>query len=675
MAIRITGMNSGLDTDSIISELVSAQRTKVDTYKRQQTALEWKQDAWKELNKKALNLFNGVLKNMRFTDAYVKKTTSVSNPNAVSVLTSGTAVNSIQKLRIEKLAEPGYLTGGKLADSVNGSTKLSELTGIGDDETLSFSITTKGKTTDINLKGSSKISDVVSQLKKAGINANFDDTHHRMFLSATDTGEYADFTLTANDGNGFDALTALGINLSDPYGSLANMSDTEKQSWIDAEVARRAKDITGRLETAQNDLAKADGVKANLLQYLQDQGYEDDVAIDAAFTSLDEEHKALLEELNSLPPEDEATEEQKLRREELMERLADIDREIAPMAAYRTEREKVEKLEQSIADYSAQLANDNQNIIDTVTAEIDNKIDFAKEVAINNPADYGFSEGANKIAGCDAKIILNGAEFTSKSNTIEVNGLTFTALQETGDEVITVTTQDDTQGIYDMVKNFIKEYNALINEMDKLYNAESARDYQPLTDEEKEEMTEGEIEKWESKIKDSLLRRDSSLSSISGAMKEAMASGVEINGKEYYLSSFGIEAISYFLSEENEKNAYHIKGDADDPHMAMEDDLLKGMIASDPDTVTKFFTGLAKNLYDKMNDVFLDSNDSFKSINTLYNDKKMKSDYDNFTKRIAEQEAKMFAMEEKYYRQFSAMEVAMARLQSNQNALAGLLGG
>lgn len=675
MAIRITGMNSGLDTDAIISEMVSAQRTKVDTYKKQQTSLEWKQEAWKELNTKALKLFNGTLSKMRFSDAYSKKSTTVSNSDAVSVLTGGTAVNGVQKLQIKELAETGYLTGAKLDDSIKSSTTLSELTGIGADETFSFSVTSKGKTTDISLKGSSKISDVVSQLKKAGINANFDATNHRMFLSASSTGKDADFALSANDNNGFNALTALGINMSDSYEKLDTMTAQEKKTWIKNETARRVKDTEDKLKTAKEDLVKAnasDGILAKSLSFLQTKGYADDTAIENAYASLKEEREELLKNLEN-PPGDDATDEQIQQREEWTIRLAELDEEIAPMEAYRTEKNKIKELEKSIGDYTEQLADGNQKITETVTADLEDKINFAKGV-LADPAAYKFSD-AHRIAGRDATIVLNGAEFTSKSNTIEVNGLTFTAKQETGNDVITVTTQDDTEGIYDMVKDFIKEYNALINEMDKLYNAESAKDYQPLTDEEKEVMSETEIEKWEEKIKGSLLRRDSSLSSISGIMKEAMSSGVEIGGKNYYLSNFGIEAISYFLSEDNEKNAYHIHGDEDDAYTSNETDVLKSMITSDPNTVTQFFTGLAKNLYSKMNEVFMDSSDGFKSINTLYNDKKMKTDYDSYTKRIAEQEAKAYALEEKYYKQFSAMEVALAKMQSSQSALSGLLGG
>ena len=86
MAMRMTGMMSGMDTESIIQELVAAKRTKVDDVKKKQTKLEWKQDAWKELNTKLKNLQSKYVSNMRFSTAYMKKTTKVSQggfPGAV----------------------------------------------------------------------------------------------------------------------------------------------------------------------------------------------------------------------------------------------------------------------------------------------------------------------------------------------------------------------------------------------------------------------------------------------------------------------------------------------------------------------------------------------------------------------------------------------------------------
>ena len=97
MSIRITGMNSGLDTDSMVKELVSAYDKKTDTYRGNQKKLQWKQDAWKELNTKVENFVSKSVSSMRFSANYMKKTTTSSNSGVASVVTSDNAVNGKQK--------------------------------------------------------------------------------------------------------------------------------------------------------------------------------------------------------------------------------------------------------------------------------------------------------------------------------------------------------------------------------------------------------------------------------------------------------------------------------------------------------------------------------------------------------------------------------------------------
>ena len=87
--------------------------------------------------------------------------------------------------------------------------------------------------------------------------------------------------------------------------------------------------------------------------------------------------------------------------------------------------------------------------------------------------------------------------------------------------------------------------------MNKLYNADSAKGYEPLTDDEKDSMSDTEVEKWEAKVKDSLLRRDDSLESLISSMTTAMSKGYEVNGKTYYLTSFGISTLGYMNSAKN----------------------------------------------------------------------------------------------------------------------------
>ena len=505
--MRLSGLISGMDTDSIISQLVSVRRVKVTKQIGNQTKLSWKQDIWKDLNKDLKSLHASAQK-MRFTSAYTKKTVKASNPNKVSIIATDGATDSVQSLQIESLAKTAYLTGGvvKKADkSGDKLTALSKLSDLGITNDTSITLTDKnGKAIGdpIELKADGTISDVLSQLKKAGLNASFDENNQRFFVSAKQSGAEYDFNFTGDS----DAISKLGFA----------------------------------------------------------------------------------------------------------------------------------------------IAGDEENVAEGM---------------------------ATKIKGEDAVIYLNGAKFTNNSNTFNINGLTITALGKTDkNEEITLTTENDTSGIYDAVKDFFKTYNTIINKLDKAYNADAAKGFNPLTDEEKEAMSEKEVEEYEKKIKDSLLRSDGTVSNIISTLTGAMSQAYKIGDKDMYLSNFGIGTLGYFTSAENEKHALHIDGNSDDESTSGNTDKLLSMITNDPDTVVSFFTKLSNELYNGMNKLSSSVN-GMRSYGTFYEDKKMKSDYDSYTTKIADMEEKVNDYEDRLYKQYAAMEKAMAKLQSKTNALSGLFGG
>ena len=284
--------------------------------------------------------------------------------------------------------------------------------------------------------------------------------------------------------------------------------------------------------------------------------------------------------------------------------------------------------------------------------------------------------GGKMVHGEDARIKLNGVYYTSSNGSFNINGMTINALNKTGDgdeNAISINTTTDVQGLYDKVKDFLEQYNEVVNQVTKLYNAEAARGYQPLTDEQKEAMTDSQVEKWETKIKDSLLRRDTTLGGILNTMTGAMSAVYEVNDKKLSLGSFGISTLGILGSAKNEQNAYHIDGDADDSATSAKKDKLMQALTEDPDSVVDFMkqlaTGLQGDLGKKMKST------SLRSAYTIYNDKEMASEYSDYTSTIKKWEEKVAKMEDKYYKQFTAMEKALANMNSSSSALGGLLGG
>ncbi len=659
MAMRMTGLISGMDTESVIQELVAVRQVKVDTAKKDQTKLEWKQDVWKELNSKIYKLYSSTLSDMRFTGDYVKRTTKVSDESVVSVITGENAMNGVQSLKVKSLAKTGYLTGKQLSvkEKYSSSTSLTASAdegGMGLAVGSSIAVKTGEGMTQIKITEGMTIGKLTEQLRKAGLNASFDEKNQRFFLSSKESGADGDFLLAGTNSDGVDALVNLGIGSYEELTRYADGSGTLLQEEIDTTVASRLADyLESKTEVESKVQEIADKVQA--------MGVSDVKGLSA------EELRKKLEEFRNTEDYEDLTAKQKKQINEYVDDLNEHDASLKEYAKYYT-----------VDADGKTVASDELKA--EVTAELTEIYDTLKDAAVYakdtlNKVDFEGEDAPQRVNGSNAVIYLNGAKFEGNTNTFEINGLTYTVNATTAEnEEVTITTEDDTQGVYDMIKNFVKQYNELIIEMDKLYNADTAKDYEPLTDEEKESMSEDAVEKWEQKIKDSLLRKDSTLSSVSSAMKEIMAGAVTMSdGSKMYLSEFGIETLGYFDAEENERNAYHIAGDPDDTHTATDTDKLKNMIATDSAKVVEFFTGLSKNLYNKLGDLM--SRTEYSSAYTVYNDKAMKEEYDDYTKEIKELESKLQDYEDKWYAKFSAMETAMAKLQSNASAVTSLLGG
>ena len=325
-----------------------------------------------------------------------------------------------------------------------------------------------------------------------------------------------------------------------------------------------------------------------------------------------------------------------------------------------------------IKDYSGKTEDDLAAIADKYAKQVTNARDMVEKLA-KGSTDIPISKGASRVDAQDAKITLNNADFTSSSNVFNINGLTIKATAKTADgETLSINTDTDTQGIYDKIKDFLTDYNSIINELTSLYNADSAKGYEPLTDDEKESMSDKEVEKWETKIKDSILRNDSTVGGVMNAMTTAMMKSYTINGKSYSLSSFGIHTQGYLNAAKNEQYAYHIDGDEDDTITSGNTDKLMDMINNNPEDLEEFMKQLTSGLYSALDSKMKST--TMSSAYTIYNDKQMTREYNNYTTEIKEWETKISDLEDRYYKQFSTMETQLAKMQSTTSSLTSMLG-
>lgn len=793
---RVSGMISGMDTESVVKAYVQNYVDKKNKIKQSQTKLTYKQDAWKALNTKVYSLYSKV-GNLRFSNSYNLKKTNVSDATKATVTASSNAVIGTQTLKIKQLAKAGYLTGAQLGKKTTEDSTLSSL-GYTDGETKISVRVGSGEEKEITLNGNSKISEVIDELKKAGVNASFDANNRRIFVSAKDSGKDNDFAITSTTTSGQNALGALGLLTTAPAdmkgyaNNAAYAMATDGSSYYELDEDGHIKyDESGKAIVREGAVYSESKTKENITNILTNlaNAYEENPLLSAEKTLLNSKieytnAKDKVDEVRALSAEgvngqqlidlvnagkdgavyvdgdgntyknvkvnedgsrtyyNETEDEEGAKTvsaddgelDKVADKVTDIAKKLGLITTttddegvetednskymefvtanttynkyvndesidvdeyYLNEAEKAEA-EARIVEIDSAIASNNEYISDNsywdkkdyssyydeVSGNLDpskieeladsilDKISYGKGVT-DGEIEIDASAGATRVTAQDAIIELNDAEYTSSSSNFAINGLNISAIAETGDQAITISTTQDNQGIYDKVKDFLSTYNEIINEMNSLYNADSAKGYNPLTDEQKEAMSEKEIEKWEDKIKKAILRRDSGLGTLINKMTMAMANPIQINGRGYSLSDFGIQTLGYLNAPKNEQYAYHIYGDEDDSATASKEDKLMAMINSDPDTVIEYMQSLASNLYDAVGSEMKSSN--LRSAYTVYNDKEMANDQKSYEKTIKQWEQRIADMEDRYYKKFAKMESTLAKLQSATSSLSSLM--
>lgn len=727
MPIRMTGLNSGLNTESIVAALMSAQRTKMTKVENKKTKLEWKKDIWSSLNTKIYDFYTKSLSKMRLKSNYMTKAASSSNTTKVVAKASTKAATGTYTVKVNKLASTQYVSSGKLnkvkVDDGNGNqvdadatskTKLKDLKDTSGNPTFTNGTQIKienganGQTVYLDVNEETTIQDFLDKCTSVGLTATFDEKQQRLFLSSEKSGEGNAFKITSSELSsnqqqasndlktlvGYKGLSSADKSTVDSLlaglqnGTVTVADATQKLQEIgkagvesDAEkkanrfyydVANKAAGDALSAAAADAGQSEADYLKANgysnldvtdsaavagakasyidnkTTELLGTQQYKDDIAaaIQNGISSTDVQNKL---------PGTPSTDEFLYTFDDITTRTTNITNGIATATQkYYTEMHD-----------NASDANASGSALASLGLT---NFDGTTEIKENDAANNG--TGMVVIAAKDTEVEYNGATLTSNTTNISVSGLELEILGTTEGETVNITVTNDVSGIYDTIKDFLSEYNALLKEMNSYYNADSAKGYDVLSDDEKEAMKDSEVEKWEDKIKDSLLRRDSTLNSIISSFRnKMMGTFTASNGKTYSLSSIGISTSGDYA----EGGLLHIRGDEDDAEYADEKNVLKQLLEEDPDAVTDVFTHLTESLYTDLQKKM--SRTPLSSALTFYNDKEMNSQLSDYKTRISKLEAKFNEMEDRYYKQFTAMEKAMANMQSQQNSLASYLGG
>lgn len=628
---RLTGMASGLDTESIVENLMAASRLKLQMVEKQKTSLQWKQEAYQEMIQKL-----GAFQTKYFSTASASSTSTLFGNSLLALNASYSS--SYVSVAAGTNASAGSIYIGDIM-SLASSAKLTGTQGASADPTIDVDTSNLGE-----LAGKS----IMVTLNGVQKPVTFSD---KTYASVEDVRSELANQLSSAFGDGKISVWYSGssISLSSSNSTLQlsvpSTAENDPSSVLDfGGYASNRFSLTDALGNA--------GLKADVLNSSGDVSFainRTDFSFDASATMND-----IIKAVNNSDAGVRMT-------------------------------------------YSA--LSDTFSLAATETGK-------ASSVAVEDTAGSLMATlfgGASYTAGTDAvvKMSMNGSTneadlitVTRSSNTLTVDGTTITLKGMAADDAqegIDITLSYDTEDIATRIEAFVKEYNELLSTLTDKLAEDRYADYEPLTDDEKAELSESEIKLWTEKARSGLLRNDSYLSAIVTELRSSMSTlvgGLSDGESAGILAEIGITTGNY-----SEKGQLHVNATK-----------LREALESDTGKVLDIFTqnsGVSYSAYAsaeqraqrfeesgvlwRLSDV-LSKNLStvgkkgalialVGSPNSTY-----KTDTE-YVKRISAMETKISDMQDKmkseedrYWARFTAMETALSKMQSQSNWLTSMLG-
>lgn len=273
--------------------------------------------------------------------------------------------------------------------------------------------------------------------------------------------------------------------------------------------------------------------------------------------------------------------------------------------------------------------------------------------------------------GNNAIFNVNGAEIERDSNSFEIEGMKIT-LNSTynvngNQQPVTLKAKVDADNMVDKIKKFVETYNGLVDSLVALTKQPKYRDYPPLTDEQKEDMKEKEIEAWELKAKSGVLRGDQLIASALSSMRTTMYSSG--GGKQ---DKTGVN----FINTLYEMGITTTNKVSDNGKLEINEDKLRAAIEKDPDQVFKTFSDttvgnegivqkLRKNIDTTVKNIEKKAGKA-DATNQTFN---IGRNLDGIEDRINTWKSKLKNIEQRYWKQFSAMEQAINKANTQSSNL------
>lgn len=313
-------------------------------------------------------------------------------------------------------------------------------------------------------------------------------------------------------------------------------------------------------------------------------------------------------------------------------------------------------------------------------------VDAAGNPIVQVPVPPALPVGLQRNEGLNAKLTINGVTVTQPNNTFSLDGMTY-SLKAKSDVEINIKAETDSTAIMSNIKNFVKEYNEIIDYISTKLSEKRDYEYAPLTDDEREALSDDEVKLYETKAKSGMLRGSSELTSMLQELRNAIIEPIE--GVGLSMSQIGIASASYL----------------DKGKLTIDETKLKSAIENNYDEVVKLFTKESTTAYSttsaratrdsengiasRFDDILKDNIRVTRDSNGVKGKLIVKAGIENDTSQFSNDFQKKIAAfddrisdlldylsdrESYYYTMFSKMEAAMSQMQSQSSSLMSQLG-
>ena len=665
---RVTGLATGMDIDSMVENLMSAESSKYERLQKQQTWTSWQQEAYRGVITKLQDFQSkwfGSSTNLRYSSAFNSYTNKVTNSSGVT--TNAIKVNSSKStasctVEVEKVA---------VKESFSSTSSLKK--GINTSKTAKEIVSSMGESESISLK------------------FEFDGSSKTISISKSDLEEYKKKNPSTIDGttdtNGSDSSSGTG---SDSSTSTNNVTEADEKALVGV-LNEKLKTAFGTENFSGTETAKVSVTKGtdDKLSFSTTNGH--------TLTISNSSSSSGCTKFGITSGDSSTTTETTTLGSALGSKFTDLIKNnnnsgsnddaltlnLNGKTINITSDDTVETLVQKINDSKAGFSIKFNSLSETFTITADeggaanginitdsNTKKFFKDCLNIDVDTKDTSKGY--VAGQDAVLTINGVKTTRTSNDIDYNGLNFTITEAAVGQKINISVEQDTDAVFNMVKSFVEDYNSLISDLNSSISETRAKDstygyYEPLTDSEKESMSEDEIEKWEKKAKTGLLYNDSYISGILSSFRTSMYSSVKnSDGTSSALYSIGITTSSDYT--QNGK-------------LTIDEDKLRAAISNDSESVKNLFTKSESGIADKVHSVLQSTIGTTGSLRNKAGIENTSSASDNLlskelselAKRIAAEKERLASRETRYYSLFSSMETAITQQNSQLASLQSLL--